>query len=1019
MADFSQRVIWTALPTGVDGNFVTLTALVSPRLTCKNMPRAPLEKWPDFLNWPEHAVHATYSVTFAGVTAEAERVSAPDSAVWQALFGKGTGVYNHAFKDRRKTAILSYPMAEVHDFISKTYTEIGISTQDELPNKQDIFQEIGLLARKEYQDDIKFQTNALSRLRQGIGGRQYFAGTQGAFTLQELYHMPLAAPDYDLGRHIKRNADDPRENAQWRQHRFYKLPEPDDLAELIDFHQIISALNQYPSIMRLAGLAVDLRLPKDKIAAGPISGPLQLKVDWNPTPEVDSGVLTLDDVYPQTKTEWHAPTFEPRKRHASTPLSHGMLILEDQKRFRLMQLDVDGAGIKLRNTARSYLRSRRPAGDERPDPGGIATIRTVGLQLVEVDRHLSLAEAFDNSGEMQDALEAGTPIDLFAEDLIRGYHADILDETRGNGWQSLCRRDGVYKFLNTTTTIKTEDEEGMIRLAAQEAMDETDPTFKDVAKISEQIFAWTGWSLTAPRIGLAIDTEDKPDTTQNTAPPGLPLEVNFHVRGGSLPALRFGHKYRVRVRVADLAGNARAAHPGDTAISAEASPAQVFRRYEPVPVPVNALVQKEGKVEAPSDGEAMSRPAIRSYNADPADNTVPTQEEARRHIVPPRSSHSMAEMHGAIDSSPGRPNPALYTLLASKDGNLPEVKVLHEDPLTASSDLVPYAAAGETFDLPYLPDILARAAVVRLEFDPATEPAKRFEIPYYGSGASWPDAQAFKVRIFEDNSAAITFDSGTQTLNVPLAKAEVMRVRISHVLKDDDLQLLALWNMMKAHSKMTGQLEKDLRKLVLSGEHWMFTPWLDMELVHAVQKPLVKPAFLALVVNRKLGETAADITFRSPIHAKSTDKTELMGRWREPSDEPNVGPPRVINRSASAFETRLTRASAPSGKMSGSGRQAFDDTRFRRVRYRLEAPTRFKEFMPPAIRQNPGAMTVVSDPHDAFVENSAIPPVPEVVEVVPTFGWTRTANSKRTSSFRSGGGLRVWLKRPWFATGFG
>ncbi|MEL6680826.1 MAG: hypothetical protein AAFQ51_19145, partial [Pseudomonadota bacterium] len=67
----------------------------------------------------------------------------------------------------------------------------------------------------------------------------------------------------------------------------------------------------------------------------------------------------------------------------------------------------------------------------------------------------------------------------------------------------------------------------------------------------------------------------------------------------------------------------------------------------------------------------------------------------------------------------------------------------------------------------------------------------------------------------------------------------------------------------------------------------------------------------------------------------------------------------------------------------------------------------------------PDATTIVSDQMDAFVPNAAIPPAPEVVEVVPTFGWTRSTGRDRTSSFRSGGGLRVWLKRPWFETGFG
>src|SRR5205085_2131065 len=48
------------------------------------------------------------------------------------------------------------------------------------------------------------------------------------------------------------------------------------------------------------------------------------------------------------------------------------------------------------------------------------------------------------------------------------------------------------------------------------------------------------------------------------------------------------------------------------------------------------------------------------------------------------------------------------------------------------------------------------------------------------------------------------------------------------------------------------------------------------------------------------------------------------------------------------------------------------------------------------------------------VPSSNRPPAAKVVEVVPTFRWDWPVGERRT---RRGGGLRVWLERPWFSSG--
>ena len=56
----------------------------------------------------------------------------------------------------------------------------------------------------------------------------------------------------------------------------------------------------------------------------------------------------------------------------------------------------------------------------------------------------------------------------------------------------------------------------------------------------------------------------------------------------------------------------------------------------------------------------------------------------------------------------------------------------------------------------------------------------------------------------------------------------------------------------------------------------------------------------------------------------------------------------------------------------------------------------------------------------AWIPNAAPPPAPKVLYVVPTFGWRREVDEHGTlSSWRRGGGLRVYLDRGWNASGYG
>jgi hypothetical protein len=222
-----------------------------------------------------------------------------------------------------------------------------------------------------------------------------------------------------------------------------------------------------------------------------------------------------------------------------------------------------------------------------------------------------------------------------------------------------------------------------------------------------------------------------------------------------------------------------------------------------------------------------------------------------------------------------------------------------------------------------------------------------------------------------------------------------------------------------------------------------------------------------LRIDRGTNATSAIPRFTSTCSLKSTDRIDLMAEWHEPQDDvarvPASDPlaagiaKALIDRARgdTAFATKVTDAKSYATRDAGqklggipehtiegidtigvgwksrdlvlTKTHEFHDTRYRRIEYWMEATTKFREYMPPNILVEPGAtepsekqIKVVGPRKVAWIPSSAAPPAPEVLYVVPTFGWVRTANAQgNPSTWRRGGGLRVYLNRPWHVSGYG
>jgi hypothetical protein len=1094
-----QSLIWTALPNGYthDGEGLRLSVMVSPRLDSQADPQRLDSFFPEWEDWPTTVRDARFTITYNGgnvavrgnVTTGPDRIDdrlgTADSNIWKALFDGAFFVRGFQYQDLSNNQVLSYGTVAMAGFVRDLYADLARTADDNLPL-------ISAIADSPGWRDLIDRTHALDRtfwsdntgMRSPSDAFRSFVKTGRVLAPPgdrtellarfQLFHTPSATPRPRR----EARADDSRIEANWLEYEQKPMPTPAEVAKQLDFHQIVAAMNSYPTLLRRLGLVVDLVLRRDAFPRS-ANGALSVKVEFA------DGALRVpktNDASPETRTLLSDRKFQAvSDSGAAFQIRDGLLDI-DPKRFELLQVDVDGAGLKVMNFARSLGRrdddSDQVRAEKRADSvtriedeAGAPSLRNAGLMLVHNDRATFLKNRFnDNKLHNQDIENqfqgAVNGTSLHAEDLVRGYHVDIWDSV-GGVWRSLCRRTASYDLGNGAATIEPAagEEESVVRLAASKT---TDPASAagNVVCLHEALVSWTGWSLAAPPPGRSIDKKDSFDTTTTESeaelPPGLKFKSRFRPVDGSLPRLRFGRSYWIRARAVDLAGNALAPQPKDYGLEAPKQRSQPYLRYEPVAAPILALLRRVDTISTPREGESMALVAIRSFNDTPADNLVLTNQVSRRIAAPPRASIREAEQHGKFDAA-GRVDSSTYDMLANQkdldagDPNaaIREVALPMQGPPGSQPDAAVFAVYEDGRPLTYLPDPLALEVAVRIFDHPNIADSEIITIPLYSAG-TWPEARPFEIEVFDDPAAVPFFDAATRRLRVPLPKAVRAKIRLSMKMSGPTLEAMGVFAWLSDADKAAQ------RGRALDGQHWMLTPWRVVEVVHAVQRPLLAPEIASIsVLHRGLGVTSARPAFVASCSIASTDRADLLAEWHEPIDDPSLAdsaatqidrqrrdvafPIKIVEPQRYALRLQGHKAGGyPDHSIQGpdligvnivnsdliaNPAHEFHDTRYRRIEYWLEATTRFREFLPvDLLTQTVGGTTMpvetnikVTGPRAVtWVANSAPPPAPHVLYVIPTFGWTRTTDAQGTlSSWRRGGGLRVYLDRPWNVSGYG
>ena len=792
-----QTIVWTALPHRSDGPIKAKTKLLVSAFVAAALDQGrpvghddAAERLPRFSRLAEDAAGATFEVAFeGGPTLPATIVKTPRpprSDLWNSLFKDTTLVIPFGFEDLTGADSPSFSSTRIYDKIREAFQRAATNHSGDLPHRSVLAKDPVLVDIARPRDPQK------PYIPEKKDTGPVFVGTHGPEDpgpdivptpgwrrhrkrLRRLHRLsgravgtaaPLAQAPRAPGRvalhhgRLRRRLDPKRRSGETRRQRrrliarsslanecrirtaagvreaaerdLEKMPEKDDLPATYDFHQMVSSLGDYPNLLRYFGLVVDLEVT---IGADlpPATGMLSV------IPTLPLAMVTTNYT-PRTHYELGDGVFLTQSRPGGD-LNNGLLRADDTSRFRILQLDVAGSGIKMQSTATTIVSQETLdewAGNE-PEEQGLPYLQTAGISLVRPELAVDLKASFFNSWALNAKLAAidgspsakpegpeldGVTDEIWAEDALRGYRVDVFDD-QSKQWHPLCHRVGKYTFDEAPgglLELKDEEDEGFVQLAVTEPLNQ-DPDKREL-RVHESLFTWNGWSLAAPRFGNTILPTEGHEAEVGS-------QQNTPRRSSSSRRRSCRRRSRCRGCASAIATNCAPASSISPATApsilptrafgvtqTEVTPEEKFRRFEPVAPPM-VMLQRE-----PIAGESLERLVVRSVaDNTPAPVTVPTTV---RHFVPPKTSQLMAERHRKFDGTPAIDGTIDgYKLAAREAGTLMEtVDPLSgartpipgadevKAPLPADSDPVKppppphtyWLQRNDAFELPYLPD---------------------------------------------------------------------------------------------------------------------------------------------------------------------------------------------------------------------------------------------------------------------------------------------------------------------------
>jgi hypothetical protein len=921
-------VLWTACPHGKakDGK-LRVSVHVAPQLFPTGNAVSTLAEFSDWQYWP--ATNVSFKVKIGPRTFDADIVSAPPSpSLWHVLFPSSTTVDPYEYQSPTSSPLYSYPAGFVRHFFQSTYAAlantapVGNWPGFQLLTSEGSFGALPLDSRELY-DRIE---SVKAMFPKGGGPIPPGKGPDPASDLTQayLFLQPLTTP---------------------AKGQSYSTTPPVPVPQF-DFHQAVSLLGRHPALLRLFGLVYELELARPSGLSGTVA--VSVLPSWKP---IMGGSPLTTDVKPVTMT--NAGLWIPAHRTSDPEITSGFLRFSDPD-YAVVEMDLDGATLKAFNFVQGIQHANTEMKTaDTPTQYGIPSLRSAGLAVAKTGNALSLYQNWQNNNSFNAAIEASPPgsVTLYFEDIALGYRIDVWSKAKGR-WFQLCARTaaknpglGGYGIGAPPTVVPVpKGDEGWVEPATTQSASSGGPPNPPVY-VPEYLMRWAGWSLVGARPGKHLSDVPsdglEPDAA-NPANSNLQLQIDYAAAPGTLPTLRFGGTYRFRARAVDIAGNSVAFT--ETGAFTWATPEVTYRRFEPVPSPV--LVPTAPR----TPGEHIENLVIRS-NYDISDDD-PSIVPCERHIAPPSTGEDMAETHGVLDGPDGHPDPSSYALIADRDGftyKSSSVRDLYgglidTQPLNGKNEWVYYppavtpTASHPAFGVPYLPDVLARGvALLNL-------PGKKdaFVRAPFDSVGTWPERRAVRLVVSAGKGAPVIPGAGDLdgAIQVKAPKASITAVLMSSYFAPPDLEVMALWQWLIE----AGTATPGLRALILDRLHYMFTPYRELVIVHAVRQPLTPPAIGKLTVARSPGATYALLTGDALAQVQSTIRLDVLAAWADPYDDGKSKQGAVLlEKTSRVDEIPLALGQSdlvPLDKL----RHDFGDTKHHEVFYSAVATTRFLEY---------------------------------------------------------------------------
>ncbi|MGA3354844.1 MAG: hypothetical protein ABSD85_16930 [Acidimicrobiales bacterium] len=179
---------------------------------------------------------------------------------------------------------------------------------------------------------------------------------------------------------------------------------------------------------------------------------------------------------------------------------------------------------------------------------------------------------------------------------------------------------------------------------------------------------------------------------------------------------------------------------------------------------------------------------------------------------------------------------------------------------------------------------------------------------------------------------------------------------ISSYIEPADLELMALWAWIVDAGKATPAL----KALILDRFHYMFTPYRELVIVHAVRQPLTPPVLEKLIRTRPYGVTYALLSGLLRTNVQSTVRVDVLAAWADPYDDGTSKQGAVLLDKTSRVDEVPLSLGQSNVIVLDKIRHDFGDTQHHEVFYSAIATTRFLEYFTKVVTEKlTGTVAVV------------------------------------------------------------